>query len=107
MMRQRVFPLVLGYEDLNDREQLKKDPMLRLLAGKSKLNRLELSTGRTSRYKQIHYFREALDELLPELFVESFAVAPTEIVPDLDATDVPLHGGQEDRFYHGYYGHYC
>ena len=65
------------------------------LAGKSTLNRLELSTGKTSRYKKIHYWRDAIDELLLELFVESFAVAPTEIVLDLDATDLPLHGGQE------------
>ena len=117
LLRQRVFSLALGYEDLNDQEELKKDPMLRLLtgkkdqgedlAGKSTLNRLELSTGQTSRYKKIHYWRDSIDELLLELFVESFAVAPTEIVLDLDATDLPLHGGQEDRFYHGYYGHYC
>jgi len=117
MLRQRVHGLALGYEDLNDHEQLKKDPMLRLLtgkkdqqedlAGKSTLNRLELSTGMTSRYKKVHYWREALDELLLDLFVESFAEAPEEIVLDLDATDLPLHGGQEGRFYHGYYGHYC
>ena len=117
LLRQRVFSLALGYEDLNDQEELKKDPMLRLLtgkkdqgedlAGKSTLNRLELSTGQTSRYKKIHYWRDSIDELLLELFVESFAVAPTEIVLDLDATDLPLHGGQEDRSYHGYYGHYC
>ncbi len=88
MLRQRVFSLALGYEDLNDQEQLKKDPMLRLLAGKSTLNRLELRTGMTSRYKKIHYWREALDELPLERFVESFAVIPTEIVLDLDATQI-------------------
>jgi len=117
MLRQRVFSLALGYEDLNDQEQLKKDPMLRLvtgkkdqqedLAGKSTLNRLELSTGMTSRYKKVHYWRESLDQLLLELFVESFATAPEQIVLDLDATDLPLHGAQESRFFHGYYGHYC
>ncbi len=117
MLRQRVYSLCLGYEDLNDHEQLRKDPMLRLLAGKrdqeedlagkSTLNRLELSTGMTSRYKKIHYWREALDDLLLNLFVESFSAAPQEVVLDLDATDLPLHGGQEGRFYHGYYGHYC
>ena len=117
MLRQRVYSLALGYEDLNDHEQLRKDPMIRLLAGKkdqeedlagkSTLNRLELSTGMTSRYKKIHYWREALDDLLLNLFVESFRAAPQEIVLDLDATDLPLHGGQEGRFYHGYYGHYC
>jgi len=117
MLRQRVHALALGYEDLNDHEQLKKDPMLRLLtgkkdqhedlAGKGTLNRLELSTGMTSRYKKVHYWREALDELLLDLFVESFVAAPEEIVLDLDATDLPLHGTQESRFFHGYYGHYC
>jgi hypothetical protein len=117
MLRQRVHSLALGYEDLNDHEELKKDPMLRLLAGKkdqqedlagkSTLNRLELSTGMTSRYKKVHYWREALDELLLDLFVESFDGCPEEIVLDLDATDLPLHGTQESRFFHGYYGHYC
>lgn len=117
MLRQRVFSLALGYEDLNDQEQLKQDPMLRLLvgkanqeedlAGKSTLNRLELSTGITSRYKKIHYWRDGLDDLLLDLFVESYREAPPEIVLDLDVTDLPLHGGQESRFYHGYYGHYC
>jgi len=117
MLRQRVHGLALGYEDLNDHEQLKKDPMLRLLtgkkdqhvdlAGKSTLNRLELSTGMTSRYKKVHYWREALDELLLDLFVESFDQAPEEIVLDLDATDLPLHGAQESRFFHGYHGQYC
>ncbi len=117
MLKQRVYSLVLGYEDLNDQEELRKDPMLRLLAGKkdpqedlagkSTLNRLELSTGMTSRYKKVHYWRETLDDLLMNLFKESFKQAPEEIVLDLDATDLPLHGGQEGRFYHGYYGHYC
>jgi len=117
MLRQRIFSLALGYEDLNDQEQLRKDPMLRLmagkkdqqedLAGKSTLNRLELGTGSASRYKKINYWRDSIDELLLDLFVEGFATAPEEIVLDLDATDLPLHGSQEDRFFHGYYGHYC
>jgi hypothetical protein len=77
------------------------------LAGKSTLNRLELGTGVASRYKKINFRREALDELLLELFIESFQQRPDEIVLDLDVTDLPLHGSQEDRFFHGYYGHYC
>lgn len=117
MLRQRVHGLALGYEDLNDHEELKKDPMMRLLtgkkdqqedlAGKSTLNRLELSTGKGSRYKKVHYESEGFDALLLDLFVESFAAPPEEIVLDLDATDLPLHGTQESRFFHGYYGHYC
>ena len=77
------------------------------LAGKSTLNRLELGTGMASRYKKINFRREALDELLLDLFIESFQQRPDEIVLDLDVTDLPLHGSQEDRFFHGYYGHYC
>ena len=118
MLRQRLFSLALGYEDLNDHEDLRKDPMLRLmagkkdqdkdLAGKSTLNRLELGTGTASRYKKINFWREAVDELLLDLFVESFGEqVPEELVLDLDATDLPLHGGQEGRFFHGYDGHYC
>lgn len=117
LLRQRVFSLALGYEDINDHEELRKDPMLRLmagkkdqeqdLAGKSTLNRLELGTGTASRYKKINYWSGAVDELLVNLFVESFSATPEELVLDLDATDLPLHGGQEGRFFHGYYGHYC
>ena len=117
MLRQRIFSLALGYEDLNDQEQLRTDPMLRLLvgkkdqnkdlAGKSTLNRLELGTGQASRYKKINFWRDSMDELLTELFVESFQKAPEEIVLDLDTTDLALHGNQEGRFFHGYYGHYC
>jgi hypothetical protein len=116
MLRQRIFSLALGYEDLNEQEQLRKDPMRRLagkkdqdkdLAGKSTLNRLELGTGMASRYKKINFWGDAIDELLMDLFVESFDAAPPEIVLDLDATDLPLHGNQESRFFHGYYGHYC
>lgn len=104
MLRQRVFSLALGYEDLNDQELLKKDPMLRLLiskkdqeqdlAAKTTLNRLELSTGMTSRFNKVHYWREALDKLLLDLFVQSLATVPEQIVLDLDATDIPLHGTQ-------------
>ena len=72
---------------------MKKDPILRLLAGEGTLNRQELSTWMTSRYKKVHYWREALDELFLDLFVESFTTVPEEIVLDLDATDLPLHGG--------------
>jgi len=117
LLRQRIFSLALGYEDLNDHEDLRKDPMLRLmagkknqdkdLAGKSTLNRLELGTGTASRYKKINFWRDAVDQLLLDLFVESFPQAPEELILDLDATDLPLHGGQEGRFFHGYYGHYC
>ena len=117
MVSQRVYGLALGYEDLNDHEQLRQDPVLQLLAGKpelgealagkSTLNRLELSTGAPHRYKKITFWKQAIDELLVSVFLEAHAAAPAEIVLDVDTTDVALHGGQEDRFFHGYYDHYC
>jgi hypothetical protein len=116
MLAQRIFGLALGYEDLNDHEQLRSDPLLGLLsgkreldkplAGKSTLNRLEL-VGRSGRYHKISYSAESLDRLLGELFLESHRSAPEQIVLDLDATDIPLYGHQPERFFHGYYDSYC
>jgi hypothetical protein len=116
MLAQRIYGLALGYEDLNDHEQLRSDPLLALLsgkreleeplAGKSTLNRLELA-GRTARYHKINYSAAAMDQLLVDLYMESQAAAPAEIVLDLDATDIPLYGHQPERFFHGYYDSYC
>ncbi|HEY1253321.1 MAG TPA: IS1380 family transposase [Terracidiphilus sp.] len=116
MLSQRIYGLALGYEDLNDHEQLRSDPLLALLsgkrkldeplAGKSTLNRLEL-VGRTSRYHKIGYSAEAIDSLLVNLYIESHAAPPDRIVLDLDATDIPLYGHQPERFFHGYYDSYC
>jgi hypothetical protein len=116
MLSQRIYGLALGYEDLNDHEQLRSDPLLGLLsgqrkldeplAGKSTLNRLEL-VGRTKRYHKIGYSAESIDGLLTDLYIESHAVPPAQIVLDLDATDVPLYGHQPERFFHGYYDSYC
>ena len=118
MLRQRVYGLALGYEDLNDHDQLRLDPLLgvmagkaepgiNLLAGKSTLNRMELGTGTPSRYKKITFWRDSVDELLVDVFLEAHPVAPEQIVLDIDTTDMALHGNQEDKFYHGYYKHYC
>src|SRR5258705_8880136 len=120
MLAQRIYGLALGYEDLNDHEQLRQDPLLGVLAGKrelseplagkSTLNRLELTPAGSpaaERYNKIDYSPEAIDELLVTLFLESHRKAPSSIVLDLDATDTPLHGKQEARFFHGYYNHYC
>jgi len=131
LVAQRIYGLALGYEDLNDHDVLRRDPLLATLvgkfdvlgqrrmrerdrgaplAGKSTLNRLELTPAETvgvSRYHKIRYRPQAIDELLVELFLESRRRAPRQIVLDLDATDDPLHGNQEGRFFHGYYGHYC
>jgi hypothetical protein len=121
MVAQRVYGLALGYEDLNDHEELRSDPLLavlvekadpsnQVLAGKSTLNRLELTketASRKERYKKIVLDHGAVDRLLVEVFLEAHQEAPQEIILDLDATDDPLHGKQEGRFFHGYYGHYC
>ncbi len=117
MLSQRIYGLALGYEDINDHEQLRKDPVFGILAGrdeleeplagKSTLNRMELGTGTKDRYKKITYWKEAIDELLVKVFIESYQKAPDQIIVDVDTTDLPLHGKQEGRFFHGYYDSYC
>src|SRR6266852_888800 len=131
LVAQRVYGLALGYEDLNDHDELRTDPLLatlvgkkdpsgadrvrgrdvgKALAGKSTLNRLELTTqdaGPESRYKKIVVNGAAVDRLLVEVFLQAHEQPPERLVLDLDATDTPLHGKQEGRFFHGYYGHYC
>lgn len=120
MVSQRVYALALGYEDLNDHDQLRDDPLMDLLTGKrepgaaraskSTLCRLERTPeagAATDRYKKIRYDAASIDRLLVDKFLESRTEAPSHIVVDLDATDTPLHGQQEGRFFHGYYDHYC
>jgi len=122
LVGQRIFGIALGYEDLNDHDELRKDPMMAVLAGKmeseredcapvagkSTLNRLELHTrAGSSPYHKIVVDEAAFERLFVDLFLDSFKKPPTEILLDLDATDAPLHGEQEDRFFHGYYGNYC
>ena len=118
MLAQRVYGLALGYEDLNDHEQLRHDPLLQVLAGKaepgqealagkSTLNRMELGDGTPNRYKKITFWRDAIDDLLVDVFLEAHRAAPAQIVLDIDTTDFAIHGQQEGRFYHGYYDHYC
>jgi hypothetical protein len=121
LVGQRVFAIALGYEDLNDHDELRHDPLMAVLAGKlttkreecapvagkSTLNRLELSKLEPTRYHKISHNPVAIKNLLVDLFVESQARPPRAIVLDLDATDDPLHGEQEGRFFHGYYDCYC
>lgn len=131
LVKQRVFALALGYEDLNDHDGLRSDPLLatlvgkrdpvgqrrhdprdrgKALAGKSTLNRLELTpvgARETSRYKKIVARHRDLESWFVEAFLQLTPQAPEEIVLDLDATDDPLHGHQLGRFFHGYYKHYC
>jgi Transposase DDE domain group 1 len=121
MVAQRVFGIALGYEDLIDHDQLRHDPVLATLAGKltakrkrcaplagkSTLNRLEHAPAGTSRYHKIGHAAAAIEGLFVGLFLDSHATAPRRIILDLDATDDPLHGHQEGRFFHGYYDCYC
>ena len=131
LVGQRAYGLALGYEDLNDHDDLRRDPLLatlvgkvdptgahrlrdrdvgKALAGKSTLNRLELTTADASpasRYKKIVIDGAAVDRLFVNVFLHAFQKAPRQIVLDLDATDDPLHGEQEGRFFHGFYGNYC
>ena len=131
LLGQRIYGLCLGYEDLNDHDQLRTDPMLavavdkadplgerrrqagdrgKALAGKCTLNRLELTGAQVDgqeRYKKIAMDGDKIDRWMVDAFVAAHDFAPEEIVLDLDATDDTIHGHQEGRFYHGYYGNYC
>ncbi len=121
LVGQRIFGIALGYEDLNDHDQLRHDPAMAALAGKlaarrsdcaplagkSTLNRLELSRPEPTRYHKVAHDGAAIERLLVELFLEAHRSAPKQIILDLDATDDPLHGHQEGRFFHGYYDGYC
>src|SRR3979490_1513605 len=121
LVGQRVFGIALGYEDLNDHDELPHDPMMAGLAGKlearredcapiagkSTLNRLELSKLAPTRYHKISHNPVATQTLMVDLFLEAHERPPNQIILDLDATDDPLHGEQEGRFFHGYYDCYC
>jgi hypothetical protein len=131
LVGQRVYALALGYEDLNDHDRLRLDPLLAAVVGKadpsgadrlhprdrgkalassSTLNRLELTPADATadaRYKKIVAKPEGMGALLVDCFLDAHPTAPRSIWIDLDATDDPLHGNQEGRFFHGYYGHYC
>ena len=131
LIAQRVYALALGYEDLNDHDDLRRDPLLaavvgksdpvgktrrrprdrgKALAGKSTLNRLELTpvaAGKKSRYKKIVCHAQDVERLFVDLFLQAHAQPPKSIVLDLDATDDPIHGRQLGRFFHGYYKNYC
>lgn len=128
LLAQRVFGIALGYEDLNDHDQLRHDPLLALacgcedpsgsattdlrgtLAGRNTLNRLELTpsgASQTSRYKKIVHHSSKIEAFFVDMFLLLHPEPPEEIVLDVDATDNPLHGHQAGRFFHGYYQNYC
>lgn len=131
LVAQRVYALCCGYEDLNDHDALRDDLLLAVavgkrdltgeqrelprdrghaLAGKSTLNRIELTPANATaeaRYKKVVYDAGAVDRLFVDFFLEAHETPPQSIVLDLDATDDPLHGNQEGRFFHGYYRCYC
>lgn len=131
LVSQRVLGIVAGYEDLNDHDVIRDDALLAVacgkrdptgayrrreqdrghgLAGKSTLNRLELTpewASGASRYKKVVYHGDRIDRLFVEIFIETHKRPPRQIILDVDATDDPLHGKQEGRFFHGYYRCYC
>lgn len=130
LVSQRVYGICLGYEDLNDHDILRRDPLLAILsgkkdpagqnrrreqdrgkalAGKSTLNRLELTREEIEKQKarKIVCRHEGVEDLFVEVFMKLEGKAPEEIILDLDATDDLIHGMQEGRFFHGYYGNYC
>jgi hypothetical protein len=131
LIAQRIYGLALGYEDLNDHDDLRHDPLLatlvgkpdpggrdrrrqqdqgKALAGKSTLNRLELTpvgADTKSRYKKITAHHRQIEDLFVELFLQAHRKPPEQMVLDLDATDDPVHGQQWGRFFHGYYKEYC
>ena len=121
LVGQRVLGIALGYEDLIDHDQLRHDPVMAVLggklearradcaplAGKSTLNRLELSRAEPTGYRKISHDAAAIEGLFVDLFLDAHAAPPPQITLDRDATDDPLHGHQEGRFFHGYYDSYC
>jgi len=129
LVAQRVHGIALGYEDINDHERLRYDPLFavscgqsdmlgkdrrkaqdkgKALAGKSTLNRLELGASETQgHYRKIQPDAGKIEELLVKTGVGAIPRKSRVIVLDFDATDDPLHGEQEGRFFHGYYGNYC
>lgn len=131
LLRQRVFGISCGYEDLNDHAALRDDPLLAAIVGKadplgrdrrekkdkghplaspSTLNRLELTPAdatEDSRYRKVVYDGEKIADFFVDAFLDAHAKQPKEIILDLDATDDLIHGTQEGRFFHGYYGNYC
>jgi len=121
LVLQRVAGIGLGYEDVNDHDELRHDPVLAVLAGKlaakrsdcaplagkSTLNRLELSRPDPTRYHKVSHNAAAIETLFVDVFLEAHRRPPAQIILDLDATDDPLHGQQEGRFFHGYYDCYC
>ena len=117
LVAQRVYGLALGYEDLNDHDELREDELLGVLveksdaqealAGKSTLNRVELTTHGRDRYKKVVVDEEAVESFFVGMYLQSRRRPPQRIILDLDATDDPLHGKQEGRFFHGFHGCYC
>ena len=121
LVMQRVLGIALGYEDLIDHDELRHDPVMAVLAGKlaarrsdcaplagkSTLNRLELSRPEPSRYAKLAANTDSMEAVFVDLFLDAHKKPPAQITLDLDATDDPLHGHQEGRFFHGYYDCYC
>jgi len=131
LIRQRVYSLALGYEDVNDHELLSRDPLLATAIGKkdpqgknrrsskhrgvaaasastlSRIDRTAAEANSQSRYEKVVCDFDKLSSCFVQTFIKSHQRAPERLILDVDPTDIQLHGNQERRFYHGYYGHYC
>lgn len=131
LLAQRVLGLALGYEDLNDHDTLSRDPLMATLVGKTdpkgqnrrqerdrgqplasastlgRVERTKKDANEETRYAKVVCDFDALGAVFTDIFIENAGETPTTVTLDLDPSDIPLHGTQEQRFYHGYYGHYC
>jgi hypothetical protein len=110
MLAQRIFSIAMGYEDLNDQQTMRTDAALQVAAGVSPTEEQPMASPSTLCRLENRIMRQTLvrlSKILVDQFIASYETPPDEITLDFDATDDPVHGQQEGRFFHGYYGHYC
>jgi len=110
MLAQRIFAIALGYEDLNDHQTLRKDPLFQIVSDRGVQDDLPLASAPTLCRLENRVDRKALADIAKvfvESFIASYKTEPDVLVLDFDATDDPIHGNQDKRFFHGYYDHYC
>ena len=110
MLAQRIFGIALGYEDLNDHQSLRQDPLFQIISERGIKDDMPLASPPTLCRLENRIDRKTLAEIarvFVERFIASYTQAPDELILDFDPTDDPVHGNQEKRFFHGYYDHYC
>jgi len=110
MLAQRIFGIALGYEDLNDHQSLREDPLFQIISERGIKDELPLASPPTLCRLENRVDRKSLADIAKvfvEIFIASFTKPPEELILDFDATDDLVHGNQEKRFFHGYYDNYC